>query len=115
MPPEQDHATTPFEEPRRSLAISSLPREAIVSIAIFLCLWQAMSYLAPTLGIPAFAIPGLGRIAMSLTKITPLDVVVTLARVLGALMLSFVIGLAVAICMYLSGSLGNICGRWCGC
>eukprot|EP01035_Chromulina_nebulosa_P030867 gene30866-41065_t len=64
-----------------------------------------MSYLAPTLGIPAFAIPGLGRIATSLTKITPVDVAVTLARVVAALVASFVVGLSVAICMYLSESL----------
>jgi NitT/TauT family transport system permease protein len=101
MPPDEAHAAS-VEEPRRALLIESLPREAIVSIAIFLCLWQIMSYLAPSLGIPAFAIPGLGRIAQSLTKITPLDVAVTLGRVIAALIVSFVIGLAVAIVMYLS-------------
>ncbi|CAN5204587.1 hypothetical protein BH11PSE4_BH11PSE4_19440 [soil metagenome] len=101
MSPEEAHVT-PIGEPRRALLIDSLPREAMVSIAIFLCLWQVMSYLAPTLGIPAFAIPGLGRIAQSLTKITALDVAVTLGRVLLALVISFVIGLAVAIVMYLS-------------
>jgi NitT/TauT family transport system permease protein len=101
MPPDEAHATS-VEEPRRALLIESLPREAIVSIALFLCLWQVMSYLAPTLGIPAFAIPGLGRIAQSLTKITPVDVAVTLGRVLASLVVSFVIGLAVAIVMYLS-------------
>lgn len=104
MPPDELRTATAIGEPRRSL-IESLPREAIGSVAIFLCLWQAMSYLAPTLGIPAFAIPGLGKIAASLTKITPLDVFVTLARVLGALVLSFVIGLAFAIVMYLSETL----------
>jgi NitT/TauT family transport system permease protein len=104
MPPDEPHAT-PIGEPRRALLIDSLPREAIVSIVIFLCLWQVVSYLAPTLGIPAFAIPGLGRIAMSLTKITALDVMVTLGRVLLALVLSFVIGLAIAIVMYLSESI----------
>ncbi|HEY8337165.1 MAG TPA: ABC transporter permease subunit [Tardiphaga sp.] len=102
MPPDDAHAATQIGEPRRSLLIDNLPREAIVSIAVFLCLWQAMSYLAPTLGIPPFAIPGLGRIAMSLTKITPIDVAVTLGRVLAALVVSFAIGLMVAICMYLS-------------
>ena len=105
MPPDDLRTATAIGEPRRSLGIDSLPREAIGSIVIFLCLWQAMSYLAPTLGIPAFAIPGLGKIAQSLTKITALDVFVTLARVLGALVLSFVIGLAFAIVMYLSETL----------
>lgn len=94
---------TPAAEPRRGFGW--LPREAIVSVLIFAALWQAMSYLAPSLGIPAFAIPGLGRIAQSLTKITVLDVAVTLGRVLLSLVISFVVGLAVAIAMYLSGSL----------
>ena len=100
MPPD----VTTTAEPRRTLG-GALPREAIVSILIFAAAWQAMSYLAPTLGIPAFAIPGLGRIAQSLTKITALDVAVTLGRVLLSLVVSFVIGLAVAIAMYLSGSI----------
>jgi NitT/TauT family transport system permease protein len=104
MPPDKGRPATPFEEPRRSLLISSLPREAIVSIAVFAALWQIMSYLAPTLGIPAFAIPSLGRIAQSLTTIAPLDVAVTLGRVLLALVISFVVGLAFAIVMYLSDS-----------
>lgn len=95
---------SPATEPRRAFG-DGWPREATVSIMVFLALWQAMSYLAPTLGIPAFAIPGLGRIAQSLTKITALDVAVTLGRVLLSLVLSFVIGLAVAIAMYLSGNL----------
>ena len=100
MPPD----VTGTSEPRRTFG-GALPREAIVSVLIFACAWQAMSYLAPTLGIPAFAIPGLGRIAQSLTKITAIDVAVTLGRVLLSLIVSFVIGLAVAIAMYLSVSL----------
>ncbi|MET0709846.1 MAG: ABC transporter permease subunit [Tardiphaga sp.] len=104
MPPDEARPATPFEDPRRSLLMSSLPREAMVSIAVFAALWQVMSYLAPALGIPAFAIPGLGRIAQSLTTIAPLDVAVTLARVLVSLVASFAIGLVVAIVMYLSES-----------
>lgn len=104
MPPEVSNPS-PVGEPRRTLSIDSLPREAIISIVIFACLWQAMSYLAPTLGIPAFAIPGLGRIAQSLAKITTVDVAVTLGRVLLSLVVSFVIGLAVAIAMYLSSAI----------
>lgn len=100
-------APSALMEPRRATLVDSLPREAIVSIAIFACVWQALSYLAPTLGIPGFAIPGLGRIAQSLTKITALDVAVTLGRVIASLLLSFVIGLTVAICMYLSDPLAK--------
>jgi NitT/TauT family transport system permease protein len=104
MPPDEVRSATPFEEPRRSLMISSLPRETIISIVLLAVVWQVMSYLAPSLGIPAFAIPGLGRIAQSLAKITPLDVAVTLGRVLLSLVVSFAIGLLVAVLMYLSDS-----------
>ena len=38
-------------------------------------------------------------------KITPIDVLVTLLRVLGALVVSFILGVMIAIGMYLSGSL----------
>ncbi len=105
MPPDEARAPTPFEEPRRKSMMPSLPRETIISIVLFAAVWQIMSYLAPTLGIPAFAIPGLGRIAESLMKITPIDVAVTLGRVLLALFVSFIIGIFVAVLMYLSDSI----------
>jgi NitT/TauT family transport system permease protein len=109
MPPDEVKSATPFEEPiietaKRSPIIAGVPRETIISILLFAAVWQIMSYLAPSLGIPAFAIPSLGRIAQSLTKITLLDVVVTLGRVLLSLLVSFVIGLFVAVLMYLSDS-----------
>ena len=52
-----------------------------------------LSHLAPTLGIPPFAIPSFVKIAKSFADITPVDIVVTLARVIGALLVSFVLGL----------------------
>jgi len=48
-----------------------------------------LSNLAPVLGIPPFAIPSLVRIAKSITTITPIDIVVTLARVMAALVRVF--------------------------
>jgi NitT/TauT family transport system permease protein len=83
------------------------PRQTLVSILIFCLIWQTLSYLAPALGIPAFAIPSFVRIWGSLLKITPIDVLVTLARVIGALILSFVMGVALAMAMYRSTSLEN--------
>jgi len=77
-------------------------RQAVVSILVFCVVWEALSYLAPTLGIPAFAIPSFTRIGASLAKITMFDVVVTLARVIGALVLSFVLGVVLAMAMYRS-------------
>lgn len=94
----------PSEAPRQSRLAAGLPHETIIAVGLFAAAWQAMSYLAPSLGIPAFAIPGLGRIAQSLTKITVIDVIVTLGRVLLSLLASFVIGMVVAVLMYLSGS-----------
>jgi NitT/TauT family transport system permease protein len=49
-------------------------------------------------------VPSLFRIAQSFTKITAIDILVTLARVIAALMVSFALGVAVAIAMYLSGA-----------
>lgn len=94
-----------LEEPRRALLVTGLPREAIVSILVFAACWEALSHAAPALGIPPFAVPSFWRIGDSLLKITIIDVVVTLARVLGALVLSFVLGLAVALLMYQSESI----------
>lgn len=102
MPPEHGRNATALDEPRWSAQIGIFPRKTLISIAILAALWQIMSYLAPALGIPAFAVPGIGRIAQSVITITPLDVAVTLGRVLLSLVVSFAIGLAVAICMYFS-------------
>jgi NitT/TauT family transport system permease protein len=84
---------------------SRLPREAFASLLILCLLWEALSRASPALGIPPFAVPSLTRIWDSLLKITPLDAVVTLARVLAALAVSFALGLAGAVLMYLSESL----------
>jgi NitT/TauT family transport system permease protein len=90
------------EEYREAGLDGKFSRQAVVSVLIFAALWEALSYLAPALGIPAFAIPSLARIGRSLLTITPIDVVVTLARVIGALIASFVLGVALAVLMYRS-------------
>jgi len=95
------------DEVRAAELTAGFPRQTLVSIAIFCALWQTLSYFAPALGIPAFAIPGFAKIWASLIKITPIDVLVTLARVIGALILSFVLGVALAMAMYRSHSLEN--------
>jgi NitT/TauT family transport system permease protein len=76
--------------------------QTLVSVVVLAAAWEALSYLAPALGIPPFAVPGLGRIAQSFSVITPGDVAVTLARVVAALIVSFVLGVAVAMAMYRS-------------
>ena len=66
-----------------------------------------LSHFAPYLGIPPFAIPSLLKIGRSIATITPIDIAVTLARVIGALVVSFVLGVFLAMAMYRSESLDN--------
>jgi NitT/TauT family transport system permease protein len=77
-------------------------RQAVVSLLVFGAIWEVLSYFAPALGIPAFAIPSFARIGQSLMSITATDVVVTVARVIGALILSFILGVVLAMAMYRS-------------
>jgi NitT/TauT family transport system permease protein len=95
----------PHEAHRESVPDLSFPRQTFVSLLVFAIAWEVLSHLAPVLGIPPFAIPSLVRIAKSVATITPIDVVVTLARVIGALIASFVLGLALAMAMYRSDPL----------
>jgi NitT/TauT family transport system permease protein len=96
-----------IEEHRESVPVLIFPRQTLVSLLVFAVCWEALSHLAPYLGIPPFAIPSLVKIAKSITTITPIDIVVTLARVIGALVVSFVIGVALAMAMYRSEALDN--------
>jgi NitT/TauT family transport system permease protein len=92
----------PHEELTAPVPVLTFPRHTLVSLLVFAAGWEVLSHLAPSLGIPPFAIPSLVRIAKSIATITPIDVVVTLARVIGALIASFVLGIAVAMSMYRS-------------
>ena len=84
----------PLEEHREQVPVLSFPRQTIVSLLVFAVCWEVLSHLSPYLGIPPFAVPSLVKIAQRMVVITPLDVAVTLARVIGALVVSFVLGLA---------------------
>src|SRR5262249_4215155 len=88
-----------------SVPVLTFPRQTFVSLIVFAVVWEVLSHIAPYLGIPAFAIPGFTRIAQSIATITPIDIAVTLARVIAALIVSFVLGLALAVAMYRSDSL----------
>ena len=90
---------------RESVPVLIFPRQTLVSLLVFALAWELLSHLAPTLGIPPFAIPSLLRIAKAITTITPIDIVVTLARVIGALIVSFVLGIVLAMAMYRSDAL----------
>lgn len=95
------------EEYRESVPVLSFPRQTLISLLVFAACWEALSYAAPYLGIPPFAIPSLVKIAKSIATITPIDIVVTLARVIGALIVSFVVGLTLAMAMYRSSMLDD--------
>jgi NitT/TauT family transport system permease protein len=97
MPHEELHGSIPASYPSLTF-----PRQTLVSLLVFAVVWEVMSHLAPVLGIPPFAIPSLVRIAKSIATITPIDIFVTLARVMAALVASFVLGLALAMAMYRS-------------
>jgi len=90
------------EEISGSVPSLVFPRQTLVSLLVFAVCWEALSHLAPYLGIPPFAIPSLLRIAKRIATVTPADIAVTLARVIGALIASFVLGLALAMAMYRS-------------
>src|ERR1051326_719350 len=92
-------------EHRESVPVLTFPRQTFVSLLVFALAWEALSHLAPALGIPPFAIPSMLRIAKSIATITPIDIVVTLARVIAALIASFVLGIVLAMAMYRSDTL----------
>jgi len=94
-----------LEEHRVNVTDLKFPRHTLVSLLVFVICWEVLSHLAPMLGIPAFAIPSFVKIAKSFGDITAADIAVTLARVIGALVVSFGLGLALAMAMYRSPSL----------
>ena len=90
------------EEISGSVPSLVFPRQTLVSLLVFAACWEVLSHLAPALGIPPFAVPSLLKIGKSIATVTPADIAVTLARVIGALIASFVLGLALAMAMYRS-------------
>lgn len=76
-------------------------RETIISVVVFLIAWELLSLASPWLGIPPFAVPSLLKIGTSFSKITLIDIFVTLGRVLAALVVSFILGLLLAVAMYI--------------
>jgi ABC-type nitrate/sulfonate/bicarbonate transport system permease component len=83
-------------EAREARAPLRFPREMIVALAVLAILWEIVSRF-----VPPFIIPGWERIFRSLITLRLDFVLVTLARVVVALVVSFVLGLGLAIAMYL--------------
>ena len=73
------------------------PRELVLVLIICAALWEIVSWL-----VPPFVVPGWGRISASLLGLRLDYVLITLARVAAALLISFVLGLVFAVTMYLS-------------
>ncbi len=72
-----------------------LPKETFISLAAFVVVWHLAS-----LVLPPFVAPSWGRILRSLMGLRLDFVGITVARVFGALVLSFVLGLLGAVAMY---------------
>ncbi len=68
------------------------PREMVIGLLALAGLWEIISML-----VPPFVVPGWGRIFKSLAGLRLDFVLVTLARVAAALLISFVIGLGLAV------------------
>ena len=73
------------------------PREIVVALVVLAIAWEIVSLL-----VPPFIVPGGGRIFKSLATLRMDFVLVTLARVVGALVISFALGLGLAVVMYAS-------------
>ena len=73
------------------------PREMVVGLLALAVAWEIVSWF-----VPPFIVPGWGRIFKSLLGLRLDFVLVTLARVVGALVVSFVLGLGLAVAMYAS-------------
>jgi NitT/TauT family transport system permease protein len=71
--------------------------DSVVSLAAFAIVWQLASFV-----FPAFMVPGWEKITEALAHLRYDHVLISLARVLAALVLSFVLGLSVALLMYMS-------------
>ena len=73
------------------------PREMVVALVVLAIAWEIVSLL-----VPPFIVPGWGRIFKSLATLRMDFVLVTLASVVGALVISFALGLGLAVVMYAS-------------
>ena len=71
------------------------PREMVIGLVLLAVAWEIASYF-----VPPFVVPGWGRIFGALAGLPLQYVAVTLARVAVALVLSFVLGLLLAVAMY---------------
>lgn len=67
----------------------------VASIATFVVAWQIASYFAPH-----YAVPGWDRILGAMSSVTAGDVLITTARLVGSMVVSFVLGLGLALAIF---------------
>jgi NitT/TauT family transport system permease protein len=72
------------------------PREMVIVLVAMAVVWEIVSWL-----VPPFVIPGWERIFKSLLSLRIDFVLITLARVVAALLISFALGIALSVAMYL--------------
>jgi NitT/TauT family transport system permease protein len=70
--------------------------DSLVAFTLFAVIWQLAS-----LAYPAFKVPGWERIFEALAGLQYGNVLVSLARVIAALVISFILGMAIALAMYM--------------
>jgi len=75
------------------------PGETLIAVAIFAIVWELLAWVCPP-----YVIPGWGRIFHSFIELNGDFVIISLLRVAAALVISFVLGLGVAVAMYSSAS-----------
>jgi NitT/TauT family transport system permease protein len=72
-----------------------LPAETLIAVVIFAVIWEILAWISPP-----YVIPGWSRIFHSLIELRADFIAITLLRVAAALLISFGLGLAIAILMY---------------
>lgn len=93
---------TEVQEPKAGQAETKgrsfrFPKESAITFTVFAIVWQISSYF-----LPDYAVPGLPKIYKAFLGL-PIDfVLITMARMMGALAVSFAVGMAVAVAMYSS-------------
>ena len=91
---------TTAERPKPAGRSFRFPKETAIALTGFAIVWQIASYF-----LPDYAVPGLPKIFKALLGLPIEFVLVTMARMMGALAVSFIIGMAFAVVMYSSRAL----------
>jgi NitT/TauT family transport system permease protein len=92
---EHQEAVKPAAAKRGGWAPSRESIAGIAAVVVFVIAWHLASFVAPT-----YAVPSWQRIINALLRVSYDDVAVTLVRLLGSMVVSFVIGLAMSMLVF---------------